>query len=97
MSTVATPSGFFRTVNPKTASFCLAMVAALSLVGGLACASRSLAMARAGSAPVLATLDGDHAPAISGRSAHKLTRSPVRALGNPSLRPAEARTAAVGA
>lgn len=94
MSTVTTLSGVFRSVNPRTASFCLALVAALSLAGGLAGACRSLAVARSLSAPILAARGVDHAPAVGDRSAHRLTRSPVRATGSLSLRPSEAGRAA---
>lgn len=86
----ATSSGLFRHVNQKTASFCLALVAALTLAAGLACASRPFATARS-AAPILVPAAADHAAIVTGRSAHKLTRSPIRIFGNPSLRPAEAR------
>jgi hypothetical protein len=94
MSNVATLSGIFRNVNPRTASFCLALVAALSLAGGLAGASRSLGVARSVSAASLVTRGGDRAPALGDRSAHKLTRSQVRATANLSRPPCEAASAA---
>lgn len=94
MSNVATLSGIFRYVNPRTASFCLALVAALSLAGGLAGASRSLAVARSVSAAGLATRGGEREPALGDRSAHKLTRSQVRATANLSRPPCEAVSAA---
>lgn len=81
-------SGFFRKVNHRTASFCLALVATVSIAAGLACASRPLPVAAA--APVLASAGVGDGSAMSGQSAHKLTRSPVRIFGIPSLRPAEA-------
>lgn len=87
MTTDATTSGLFRNVNPKTASFCLALVAMLTLAAGLACASRPFAVAGT-AAPILVPAAADHAATGTGRSAHKLTRSPVRIFGNPSLRPA---------
>lgn len=97
MSTVATFSGVFRGVNPRTASFCLALVGALSLIGGLAGASRSLAVARSVSAASLATRGGDREPALADRSAHKLTRSQIRATANLSRPPCKGGSAAGGA
>lgn len=94
MSTVEILSGVFRCVNPRTAAFCLALVAALSLIGGLAGASRSLAVARSVSAASLATRGGDREPALADLSAHKLTRSQVRATANLSRPPCEAVSAA---
>ncbi|WP_439575865.1 hypothetical protein [Phreatobacter sp.] len=89
MAKLATSSGFFRTVDQKTASFCLALVATLTLAAGLACLSRPIATAST-AAPILVPAAADHAAIVTGRSAHKLTRSPIRIFGNPALRPAEA-------